>query len=64
VAFGVDALGFRGGAKEARDIGESILLGALGECAVLLICLALAGEGFFQIVGSGHLGILLQLNRA
>ncbi len=45
----MDALSFCRQTKQFGDGGKSILLCPLGERTVLLIGLALAGEGFFKI---------------
>jgi hypothetical protein len=55
VTGGVDALGLGGGAEQAGDVGEAVLLGLGGEGEVLLVGLALAGKGIVEILGgAGH----------
>ena len=53
MALGMDALGLGRGAEEARNVGIAILLGLLGKGPVLLIGLALAGKGLFEVLYCG-----------
>jgi hypothetical protein len=55
MSLGVDALGFGRGTEQARDVGETVLLGFDGESAVFLVRLALAGECLFEIICRVHI---------
>jgi len=57
--FGVDALSLRRSAEEPGHVGEAVLIRLPGERPVFLVCLALAAEGFREVVeGCGHAGLL------